>query len=204
MVTLTKIDQSFAQQQSSCVLASYGIVSNYFTSQPVTSVFTAYCDHFGINYNGLVDAENISGIHLNNTCRSRGWSGYRMIEDLHLHSNELTFRNNRTGFSVEIIFYSSSQKGRLTSAQIKRINAILKNNEALANIITVNQGLIHSVTVGVDNTTKKEILHNTGANPRLVQVNLSSINLNVPEVILYNRIQRNWLMKLIHTIQTNM
>ena len=39
---------SFVQYVDTCILGSYGIVSNYFTGIPIIEVFKDYCKHFDI------------------------------------------------------------------------------------------------------------------------------------------------------------
>jgi len=43
MIDSSKIDAGFIQTGHSCVLASYGIALNYFTSMPVAASFEDYC-----------------------------------------------------------------------------------------------------------------------------------------------------------------
>ncbi|RJP28479.1 MAG: hypothetical protein C4527_11920 [Candidatus Omnitrophota bacterium] len=50
MINASKVDNQFSQTGYSCVLASYGIVGNYFTGQEIADFFVAYCEHFSLQF----------------------------------------------------------------------------------------------------------------------------------------------------------
>jgi hypothetical protein len=138
-VTITNVDDWFVQSDASCVLASYAIVANYFTGQPVSAYFEGYCRHFGIFYAGAVDAERKYASHFDAEWKKRKCMGYEVILDLHSNSTEKCFVEARRRFDAH--FYLESSK------HLEELEQVLSTREALLNITYRVMDDTHSVTV---------------------------------------------------------
>ena len=138
-VTIANVDNSFTQSDGSCVFASYGIVANYFTRQPVSAYFEGYCRHFGIPYIDAIDAERKYSRHFDDEWKKRKCLGYEIIIDLHLHSTQKCFAEARETFSAQ--FYADSGQHR------EELEHALRTQECLVNFgIKMITG-VHSITV---------------------------------------------------------
>ena len=143
MVDSGKIHRGYKQKEKSCVLASYAIVSNYFTGLPIIEFFEDYCKHYKIEFANGDEAEVKYGDHFQNEWYSRNLKGYQVILELHNVSPEKSFKDSRKYFDGEFILDSS--------VEMTRIITVLKTKEALLNItFSVGGGNCHSITVGWD------------------------------------------------------
>ena len=145
MIDSARLCTTFHQSAPhSCVLASYAVVSNYFTCLPITDFFEAYCRHYKIDIPSRSDAEHEYADHFYKECRDRECKGYQLIEHLHNTSDECEFRISRQRFTAE--FYEE------TYPKIGEIKQKLTDKEALLNItIPVDEVNVHSLTVGYEN-----------------------------------------------------
>lgn len=186
MINSAQLNITFGQQPVSCVLASYGIVSEYFNkSISVINIFEKYCDYFRIPYTNSVQAEIYSGNNLNFVCQNNlNWKGYEMINYLHNHSkNNPLFNQNSSLFNAKIISLNS-----LNTAEYKNLLSDLSSKVSLANILTDNgNGSYHSRTIGIDNNNL--FIHDTNpnVNPRLIR-NISLNPADILECIYYEKI----------------
>jgi hypothetical protein len=57
VIDSSKIKADFEQTGGSCVLASYAIAHNYFTSMPIRVCFEDYCRHFKLPFSDAKEAE---------------------------------------------------------------------------------------------------------------------------------------------------
>lgn len=177
---------TFTQQPDSCVLSSYGIVTNYFTRVPVTDVFIGYCNHFSISYNSLLEAENKATNHLLQICPIKKWGGYDMIEFLHNHSPEEPFFTNSQAFDVLFsLRYLGSDHSQIILDQLREE---LQKNESLLNCLYEVIGGWHSITVGFTDQGQ-EFFRNTGGKPRVNIIKKASrLTSDIKEWIAYRRI----------------
>ncbi len=139
MIEAAKLNTEFTQRYGSCVLASYGIVSNYFIGLPVVQSFEDYCRHFGEPFNSWQEAEEKYATHFDREWKRKKCCGYEVILDLHNNSQQTIFKQGRKIFSATFFFNSSSVLSDLEKQLI--------NNESLLNI-TFDVGRDHhSITV---------------------------------------------------------
>ena len=145
MIDSARLCTTFHQSAPhSCVLASYAVVSNYFTCLPITDFFEAYCRHYKIDIPSRSDAEHEYADHFYKECIDRECKGYQLIEHLHNTSDECEFRISRQRFTAE--FYAD------TASNVSQIEEELRDKETLLNItISVHGGNFHSLTVGYKN-----------------------------------------------------
>jgi hypothetical protein len=138
-IELAKVNGGFIQNGGSCVLASYAVVANYFTGQPVADYFEGYCKHFGLAYTDAADAERKYADHFDAEWRRRDCRGYEVILDVHTHSKEPCFVEARKKFDAR--FYLDS------AAHLKELEQALGDKQAFLNI-TYEPGMgYHSITV---------------------------------------------------------
>lgn len=138
----SRLDRAFRRKGVSCVLASYGVVANYFTRTPIIDFFQAYCDHFGRSVSPPQTAESEYANHFDDEHRRRRLAGYKIIKDLHDNSPESEFVSSQACFSAT--FYDIGQYN------IARLRSALRNGTALLNITYPCAGGCHSVTVAHD------------------------------------------------------
>jgi len=136
---LIKFDPAFTQSAGSCVLASYAIVANYFTGQPVAAYFEGYCHHFGIAYTNGVDAEMKYARHFDAEFKKRKCLGYEVILDLHSNATEECFVEARQRFDGQLF--------RESTPHVKELEQALRKREALLNLTFKVMSDAHSVTV---------------------------------------------------------
>lgn len=185
MICSTQINSAFYQQPNSCVMASYGIVSEYFNNNiSVSKIFEEYCDFFRIPYLNSINAEIYCGNHLNFVCQNiLHWRGYEMTNYIDNHSNNnQVFIQNRSLFRAKIVSLTP-----LNTAQYQNLLNDLSSKESLANILTVVNGGYHSRTIGIDNNSL--FIHDTNpnVNPRLTS-NISFKPTDILECIYYEKI----------------
>ncbi|MFA6335084.1 MAG: hypothetical protein WCX48_05930 [Bacteroidales bacterium] len=167
MIDIARLNQQFEQKFGSCVMASYAIVANYFDNNVnITDVFDEYCNIFKIPFETSTQSEQYCGEHLNEYCQNiKNWRGYEMTNCLHNNSTNHLFIHNRSLFTAQI--YSLE---KLTSSQYSDLVNLLKNNEALANVLTRDIEIIdnHSRTLCVDQNSKL-VIHDSSsiANPKI-------------------------------------
>ena len=143
-IAVTKIDAKFLQNGGSCVLASYAIVANYFTGQPISSYFEGYCRHFRLRFKDAADAEQKYAEHFDAEWRKRNCRGYEVILDLHSNSTEKCFVEARRIFDGR--FYLDS------AAHVDEIEGLLHGHESFLNITYEPGRDYHSITVFYDGT----------------------------------------------------
>jgi hypothetical protein len=119
-----RVNGEFCQSAGSCVLASYAIVANYSTGQPVATYFEGYCQHFGLTFTNALDAEKKYAVHFDHEWRKRDCRGYEVILDLHQHSTVKCFVEARKRFSGH--FYLDSD------AHLKELESMLACQPASA------------------------------------------------------------------------
>jgi hypothetical protein len=141
MIYHERLDRAFRQNGNSCVLASYAIVSNYYTKQPIYGFFEDYCRHYGIAFTDQCNAEIEYSRHFDALWKSRKCKGYEIIRELHCGSDKKSFKMGRDKFDVEFI--------PDTKSQIQYITQELVSGESLLNITIFrsNEGC-HSLTIG--------------------------------------------------------
>lgn len=143
MVESNKIHRGYKQKEKSCVLASYAIVSNYFTESLIIKFFEDYCKHYKIEFVNGDEAEDKYGEHFQGEWSSLHLKGYQVIVELHNVSLEKSFEDSRKHFDAEFIPDSSLKMDYIIRG--------LKTKEALLNItFPVGGKNCHSVTVGYD------------------------------------------------------
>jgi len=138
-IELSRVNGGFIQNGGSCVLASYAVVANYFTGQPVADYFEGYCRHFGLAYTNAADAERKYAEHFDAEWRKRDCRGYEVILDVYANSKEACFVEARSKFDAR--FYLDS------AAHLKELETALAEKQAFLNI-TYEPGMgYHSITV---------------------------------------------------------
>jgi hypothetical protein len=153
MVPFSKLKIGFKQSGNTCVLASYGIASNYFTSLPVESFFEDYCKHYKINPPTL-DFEKAYDAHFHEELKKQRISGYELIVNLHKTSAQKCFVESRGRFTTETILNTTTELGR--------IELILKKDNVLLLLTRNFLTDYHSCVVGFDNDSFYliETMHN--------------------------------------------
>jgi len=143
MVDNSKIYRGYRQKEKSCVLASYAIVSNYFTGLPIIGFFEDYCRHYQIGFTNGDEAEEKYGEHFQHELFSRDLQGYQLTLELHNNSRQKSFKVSRKYFHAEFISNSTPNKDYI----IKK----LKTKKALLNItFPIGSRTCHSITMGWD------------------------------------------------------
>ncbi len=155
-VALANINTNFVQKYGSCVLASYSVVANYYTGQPITNFFAGYCKHFGLSFTNARDAELKYAIHFDAEWKKRHCKGYEVILDLHSNATEKCFAEARKAFDARFILDS-----RPLFAELEKS---LHANEAFLTVSYSGGREFHSVAVmadgdhfGVRDTNRKDI-----------------------------------------------
>jgi hypothetical protein len=143
-VVVTNVNGGFIQNGGSCVLASYAVVANYFTGEPIASYFEGYCRHFGLAFKDAPEAEQKYAAHFDAEWRRRNCRGYEVILDLHSNSKEKCFAEARQIFEGR--FYLDS------AAKIDELERLLGGHEAFLNITYEPGQDYHSITVMHDGT----------------------------------------------------
>ena len=143
-VQVSRVNGEFCQSGGSCVLASYAIVANYFTGQPIATYFEGYCKHFGLSYKDAREAEQKYAEHFDREWRKRDCRGYEVILDLHSNSTVKCFVEARQKFDGH--FYLDS------AAHLAELEDLLTSKEAFLNITYEPGQDYHSITVVHDNT----------------------------------------------------
>lgn len=149
MADIKIINKKYTQSGSICVLASYAIVIDYFSSNDIQKTLTNY-----MNYANLSDKKNKKKNHelisneFHNHCIPLNKRGFDYIVELH-NGNDLD-----TGSSCKIIDHLA----QLTSINQNIINTIketLKENETLAMILFKSgPKMSHAVVVGWDDNSE--------------------------------------------------
>jgi len=157
MIDSSKIDAGFIQTGNSCVLASYGIALNYFTSIPVAASFEDYCRHFGLPFATWEQAEQQYAEHFHKEWNKRKCKGYEVILDLHNNSNAPAFVAAREQFNS--IFYEN------VAPENEDVEHVLRTQEAILNI-TFTAGIHwHSLSVFADGVLLKKDTMKAGLEP---------------------------------------
>ncbi|HWX18734.1 MAG TPA: hypothetical protein VN578_02400 [Candidatus Binatia bacterium] len=138
-IIVTNVNSRFIQNGGSCVLASYAVVANYFTGQPISSYFEGYCRHFGLTFKDPAEAEQKYASHFDAEWRKRNCRGYEVILDLHANSKEKCFAEARQIFDGR--FYLDS------SGHIDELEDLLHTHEAFLNITYEPGQDYHSITI---------------------------------------------------------
>jgi len=138
-IIATNVNAGFLQNGGSCVLASYAIVANYFTGQPISTFFEGYCRHFGLAFKDSDDAEQKYAEHFDAEWRKRNCRGYKVVLDLHSNSTEKCFADARQIFDGR--FYLDS------SAHVDELEGLLRGHEAFLNITYEPGRDYHSITI---------------------------------------------------------
>jgi hypothetical protein len=139
VLELLQLDTTFIQDGGSCVLASYAVVNNCFTSHPIEDVFRDYCRHFKLPFGDWEDAEKHYADHFDREWKKRKCLGYEVILDLHTNSEMSSFKIGRAAFDAGLYRESAPN-----SAELERI---LRSKEAILNITFQHpSGDCHSVT----------------------------------------------------------
>ncbi len=144
MIDKSKLDITFKQKHGSCVLASYAIVSNYFTGISITQFFEDYCKHFEEVFYSWQEAESKYAMHFDNEWRKRNCMGYQVILDLHRNSSQTAFAQSRVCFSGQFFLDSSGV--------VYDLEHQLRNTESFLNITYEPGRNYHSITVFYDGT----------------------------------------------------
>src|SRR6266705_6775807 len=124
-IIATNVNAAFLQNGGSCVLASYAIVANYFTGQPISTYFEGYCRHFGLAFKDSADAEQKYAEHFDAEWRKRNCRGYEVILDLHSNSTEKCFADARQIFDGRFYLDSAGHEDE--------IEGLLRGHEAFLN-----------------------------------------------------------------------
>jgi hypothetical protein len=143
-VVVTNVNATFIQNGGSCVLASYAVVANYFTGEPISSYFEGYCRHFGLTFKDAADAEQKYASHFDAEWRKRNCRGYEVILDLHANSKEKCFVGARQIFDGR--FYLDS------AGHVDDLEGLLSTHEAFLNITYEPGTDYHSITIMHDGT----------------------------------------------------
>jgi hypothetical protein len=138
-IEVARINKDFIQNGGSCVLASYAIVGNYFTGQPVRTYFEGYCKHFKLEYANAAEAEQKYAAHFDAEWRKRNCRGYEVILDLHSNSTVECFVEARAHFDGHFYLDSAGHREELEN--------ILTSKEAFLNITYEPGRDYHSITV---------------------------------------------------------
>lgn len=163
MIDLAKLNKTFLQQPTSCVLSSYGIIANYFSQTiPVDEAFVSYCNHYNINYqNNRITAENLYATHFTNEWNIQHCRGGELILAIHRVSRITYFENNRKLFYGEFIMD--------VNAQLAYIGNKLQNSPSFLSVGYNNPGGgFHNIVVGADKAKDsffvRDPAKNTGMN----------------------------------------
>lgn len=158
MVNVELLNQEFSQHSNSCVMASYAIVSHFFNNRiNITDIFDEYCNHFHIPWVTHLESESHCSNHINFICPYiLHWRGYNMVDYLHKHSIMNLFNQNRALFTSEVISINP-----LSDDEYYGLITRLRNDVALANVLVLNDGGFHSMTLGIDQLTNGIFTHNT-------------------------------------------
>ena len=150
MIVVSKVNAAFVQTGGSCVLASYAVVHNYFTSLPIHVCFEAYCRHFDLPFTSWREAEQKYAGHFDNEWRTRNCLGYEVMMDLHSNSSEQEFIEARKHFRSVLYKYSAPHCNQLEDT--------LRKQEAILNITFSIGGDCHSITTfaGSESLFKKD------------------------------------------------
>jgi hypothetical protein len=158
MVFSNHLNQTFVQNEISCVLSSYSVVANYFAGVEIHEVFIEYCKIFNIPYFDEIDAELSSSNHLNRICpKILKWRGSQMIHYLHSKSDNPYFLKNRKHFSSSIFTLEPIAQDKFST-----LVSHLFDVDSLANFVTAP----HSRTLGWD-LDKGLFIHDTQAEENL-------------------------------------
>jgi len=164
-----KIDTSHKQYGSTCLLSSFAVVGNYFTKTPIHNFFNAYYNihsqFFQIHGIRFLWPQfgYCQGVYINHFGRQHNLSGYQILCDLHLKSNQKAFQTCRNKFNCENV---KIKKGVISKGTFggKKINEFLECQEK-ETIINIFLGMkndstdkhdlkdfeMHSITVYYDN-----------------------------------------------------
>lgn len=167
MIDSSKIDAGFIQTGHSCVLASYGIALNYFTSMPVAASFEDYCLHFGLPFATWEEAEQKYAEHFDKEWNKRKCKGYEVILDLHNNSNAPAFVAARGQFNSS--FYGS------VAPHNDDVEHLPRTQEAILNI-TFTIGIHwHSISVFADDVLLKKDTTKAGLEPLGALIDLGNL-----------------------------
>ena len=123
-------------------MASYAIVHNYFTAEPVGVCFEDYCRHFGLPFSTWQEAEQEYAKHFDKEWKKRGCKGYEIMMDLHNYSTKSAFVAARKHF--DSVFYNNS------APHLKDLENCLRMQVAILNITFQAGPDYHSVSVFAD------------------------------------------------------
>lgn len=126
---------SFIQYGATCILASYAIISNYYTKIPILTFFKDYCRHFGIPTEEMNFSEYFGNhfrtLRLNQTQRLATWielselnkyeiaydnhfhqedcfrkiGGLKLMKEIHEDSHQNSFKISKNAFNLTFIEY---------------------------------------------------------------------------------------------------
>lgn len=180
MIEISKLDVEFIQNTGSCVLASYAIVGNYFSSLPVTQFFEDYCKHFNLSFSSWQEAEGMYANHFVREYDRRKCEGYQVILDLHNNSQQEVFKISRKIFSAT--FYPDSL------SVVSNLKERLGNEESFLNVtFSVNEKACHSVTAFYD---KENLMYRDTNRPRIFKIaSLTELG-KLRDSVLYSRIEQ--------------
>lgn len=179
MINGSKVDTQFTQNGNTCVLASYGIVGNYFTGESIVDFFSAYCAHFCLP---LCQSEAVYDKHFHVYLSIQSLCGYAVICDLHNQSPQSIFTKCRFKFSAQL--YGNS------IPQIAFFEQTLQREESLLNITyAINVGF-HSVTVFHDGNTFMVRDTNNSGSPvtQISGINVLSARGQLRDSVLYTKL----------------
>jgi hypothetical protein len=179
MIDTSRVNADFVQTGGSCVLSSYAVIANYFTSIQIPEFFCAYCKHFGIPFSSKAEAETNYERHFHDEWSNvRKCKGYEVILDLHENSTESLFVSSRGIFGAQFFLQAAPH--------IAMIENVLRQDEALLNITYCTSNNFHSVTVFSDGS---EFYNRNTQVPGITRVSTAWAGLNnLQDGVLYRKL----------------